>query len=79
MRKEDICPNKGIDKVEDVIKAVDIALVHLMIEGIVAFRYEITSVFKRCSAWFVMIEGKPFNGVVIISSKTGEVRKVVQL
>lgn len=68
-----------MDKVEDVITARDVALDYLSKQGIVVFSYEITSMFKRSSAWFVTIEGKTFTGVVIIKSRTGEVITAVNL
>lgn len=66
-------------EVEDVHEANEIALNYLAKNGIVVFGYEITSIFKRSSAWFVLIEGKTFNGVVIIKSKTGEIVTIVKL
>ena len=70
---------REIDRVEDVIEASNIALDHLSKQGIIVFKYEVTSVFKRSSAWFIIIEGETFNGVIVIKSKTGEVATTVKL
>ncbi len=66
-------------EVKDVTKAKDIALNHLAKQGIVVFSREINSIFKKGSAWFVMIESAEFNGVMIIKSGTGEVLAMVKL
>lgn len=70
---------KETDEVEDVIRAKDIALDYLSKQGIIVFLYEIMSIFKRSSAWFVTIEGKTFTGIVLINSKTGEVVTKIKL
>lgn len=66
------------EEVEDVVKAKDIALSHLAKQGIVAFSYEIDSIFKKRDTWFVIIDGKTFDGVVMVKSKTGEVLTTVK-
>jgi hypothetical protein len=67
------------DKVKDVVEAKDIVLDYLSEQGIVVFSYEINSIFKKSGIWFVIIEGKTFNGAVFVRSKTGEVVTEVQL
>jgi len=66
------------EKVEDVVKAKDIALIYLARQGIVAFSYEIDSIFKKRDTWFVIIDGNTFDGVVMVKSKTGEVVTTVK-
>ena len=68
-----------VSDVKDVIGAKDVARDYLAKQGIIIFVYEIVSIFKRGSAWFVTIEGKTFTGVVIIKTKTGEILATVKL
>ncbi|MDP2755448.1 MAG: hypothetical protein Q8P40_13805 [Nitrospirota bacterium] len=66
-------------EVKDIIDAKQIAERHLQERGKVVFGYEIRSIFKKGLAWFVEIESKVFNGVVVIKSATGEVASVIEL
>ena len=65
-------------EVKDVIKAGDVALDYLSKQGIVVFRNEINSIFKKSVAWFVMVESVRFTGVIIIKSTTGKVLTMVK-
>lgn len=64
--------------VTDVVEAKNIALNHLMVQGIVAFGSEIVSISRRGMIWLVIIEGKAFTGIIIIKSTTGEVVAMIK-
>lgn len=66
------------EKIDDVVKAKDLALNHLAKQGILVFSYEIDSIFKKRDIWFVIIDGCTFDGVVMMKSKTGEVLTTVK-
>ncbi len=66
-------------EVKDIIEAKQITENHLQEQGKVVFGYEIRSIFKKGLAWFVEIESKVFNGIVVIKSATGEVASVTSL
>ena len=69
---------REMEKVDDVVKAKDVALNHLSKQGILVFSYEVDSIFKKRDIWFVMIDGNTFDGVVMVKSKTGEVLTTVK-
>ena len=70
---------KRDDLVKDIVDAKNIALNHLMMQGKVVLGRDIVSIFKLGSVWFVIIEDKIFNGVVIIKSTTAEVISLITL
>lgn len=61
-----------IDRIDNAMNANNVALKYLVEQGIAVFGYEVTSIFKSGSGWFITIEGETFDGVVVINSKTGE-------
>lgn len=63
----------NIDRIGNAMNANNVALRYLTEQGIVVFNYEVTSIFKSGSGWFITIEGDTFNGAVVINAKTGEV------
>jgi hypothetical protein len=70
MEKENLVTE---DKIQDAIKAKNIALNHLAKEGILVWSCEVVSICKKRLSWLVEICGKTFTGVVVIESKTGKV------
>jgi hypothetical protein len=61
------------DKIQDVLNAKNVALNHLVKEGVVVWASEIVSICKKRLSWLVEIDGHTFRGIVVISQKTGKV------
>lgn len=61
------------DKIQDALKAKDVALSHLVREGVIVWASEIVSICKKRLSWLVEIDGDTFRGIVVISQKSGKV------
>jgi hypothetical protein len=61
------------DKIQDALKAKNVALTHLVREGVVVWASEIVSICKKRLLWLVEIDGQTYRGIVVISQKTGKV------